>query len=462
MASAELTYTCGFPGGPQPVAVQVSAGLPVTSSTGSVIQPEDVTVSLTLPRTFLADFLGTGAKQVSGVTQLLTEVTQRGETTEVPWQNLAIAETTVAADDDVRVRATGAVPTITPRSSGDIAFTLGQLDLELVTDPADGTAAAQPSFPVSCKPAEGGPVELGTVRVPAGAVETPSGSTAVEPPGPEISPPGRRSQKATAGEGEVPLGKALPPEGCYFPPGMEPKPVPPPTGGISGSGYMGGYSNAEKLNGAMLFKDPGFLNLRMNYALSANLVCSDDTATWLMTDATLDYHGKPQMPPTEATFLTFGFMPTTAKVEMTLDGKIDIATMAWRKRDPDMRFRETTIAAADMSVRLYDVKVNGVPLDVGSQCRTARPMRLNLRGDGATGGRPPKPPSGYTVVGGGPLTGYAEVPPFSGCGVTEDLDSVFTASVSGKGNYVKMTQAPLCVESNPKSVCPPTKPTPER
>ncbi|MFF1911632.1 DUF6801 domain-containing protein [Streptomyces sp. NPDC058239] len=459
VVEADLTYSCGFSAGPQPVAVRVTAGLPVTSSAGSVIQPEEVSVSLTLPRAPLAEFLGTGSKQVSGVTQLVTEVTQRGESTEVSWQGLRIAETTVGAQDDLSVRATGAVPTITPRSSGDIAFTVGQLDLELTTE-ATGDDTATPSvLPVSCKPAADQPVELGTVGVPSGAVDTPPGSEAPQVPVPGIVSPGR-PEAAAAGDDEIVPGKVQPPEGCYFPKGQEPVPLPPPNGSRPGSGYMAGYSNAEKLNGAMLFKDPGYLVLRLNYMMGINLVCPDDSATWLMTDGKVDYNGKPQMPPTEATFLTFGFMPTTAKVELSLDGKIDIATISWRKRTPDNRFRETTTAAADMWVRLYDVKVNGEPLEVGPQCRSARPMRLVLKGDGVTGRQ--LPPSGYTVNDGGPLTGYAEIPPFSGCGVTEDLDSLFTASVSGKGNYVKMTQAPLCVEGNPKSICPPLKPTPER
>lgn len=463
VVEAGLTYSCGFASGPQPVAVRVTAGLPVTSSAGTVIQPEDVSVWLTLPRASLADFLGTGPKRVSGVTQLVTEVTQRGESTEVSWQDLRIAETAVGAEGDVPVRATGAVPTITPRSSGDIVFTVGQLDLELSMEPAEGEATAPSVLPVSCRPAADQVVELGTVGVPAGAVETPSDSTVADPPGLGIVSPRQQPQAAAPGDDEIVPGKVQPPEGCYFPPGREPKPLPPPAGSKNGNGYMGGYSNAEKLNGAMLFKDPGHLVLRMNHMLGTFLTCPEDptdTASWLMTDGTLDYNGKPQMPPTEATFLTFGFMPTTAKVEMTLDGKIDIATMGWLKRNPAGRTRETTIAAADMWVRLYDVKVNGQPLDVGPQCRSARPMRLQLRGDGLTGRQ--LPPSGYTVNSGGPLTGYAEIPPFSGCGVTEDLDSLFTASVSGKGNYVKMTQAPLCVEGNANTPCPPPKPTPER
>ncbi|MFE7108775.1 DUF6801 domain-containing protein [Streptomyces sp. NPDC057575] len=458
VVGTDLTYACGFPAGVQPVAVHVAAGLPVTSSAGTVIQPEDVSVSVTLPRAALAEFLGTGSPRVTGTTQLLTDVTQRGDATEVPWQGLRIAETDVAADGDVSLQAAGEVPTITPRSSGDIVFTAGQLDLELSTVPADDADGTTTTLPVSCKPADGQALELGTVGVPDGTVETPPGSTVPDPAGTGIISPGARPAAMVAGDDEVVPGKVQPPEGCSFLPGQEPKPS--ATGGIPGSGYMAGYSNANKLNGAMLFKEPGLLDLKMNYMVSSGLMCPEDRAAWLMTKGTLDYQGKPQMPPTEATFLTFGFMPTTAKVEMTLEGDVDIATMGWSKKTPERRARETTITAADLWVRLYDVKVNGEPLDVGPQCRSARPMRLQLRGDGLTGGG--LPPSGYTVSNGGPLTGYADIPPFSGCGATEDLDSLFTASVSGKGNYVKMTQAPLCVPSNPKSPCPPGKPTPER
>jgi hypothetical protein len=53
------------------------------------------------------------------------------------------------------------------------------------------------------------------------------------------------------------------------------------------------------------------------------------------------------------------------------------------------------------------------------------------------------------------------VPPFTGCGVGENLDPIFNATISGPGNFVKLTQGTLCTP-NSGSGCPPTVPKPLR
>jgi hypothetical protein len=50
----------------------------------------------------------------------------------------------------------------------------------------------------------------------------------------------------------------------------------------------------------------------------------------------------------------------------------------------------------------------------------------------------------YTVNTGGPLTGTTTIPPFSGCGVGEDLDPLLNASISGPDNFMKLTQGVPC------------------
>ena len=86
------------------------------------------------------------------------------------------------------------------------------------------------------------------------------------------------------------------------------------------------------------------------------------------------------------------------------------------------------------SIQVENVLVNGTPLDVGSDCHTVRPFPLVLTG---------KPP--YELQTGGVLNGTITVPPFTGCGVGENLDPIFNASVSGPGNFVQLTQGSLCV-----------------
>jgi hypothetical protein len=112
-------------------------------------------------------------------------------------------------------------------------------------------------------------------------------------------------------------------------------------------------------------------------------------------------------------------------------------------------FTYSVTATSQLSARIHDVKVNGVPLDVGPNCRTATPINATL-----TGGTPQ-----YTdILKGGPLSGTVEIPPFSGCGVTENLDPLLTGTVSGPGNRVEVVQGTLCVPADPRSPCPPLIP----
>lgn len=128
-AEADVAYTCDLPSGAQPVAVHIAAELPVTTSIGTAIRPRDVALSFELPRSVLSASPGAEPVAVSGSARMLTEVSQRGESTEVPWQGLEIPEFPLPATGDLSLRATGEVPTITPRSSGDVLFALGQLDV---------------------------------------------------------------------------------------------------------------------------------------------------------------------------------------------------------------------------------------------------------------------------------------------------------------------------------------------
>ena len=53
------------------------------------------------------------------------------------------------------------------------------------------------------------------------------------------------------------------------------------------------------------------------------------------------------------------------------------------------------------------------------------------------------------------------IPPFTGCGVSEDLDPLITGLVSGGGNFVKLTQGSICTLTGSNNGCPPEEPTPE-
>ncbi|MFD7496043.1 DUF6801 domain-containing protein [Streptomyces sp. NPDC059832] len=453
VAESRFGYSCTSASGRHEADVTVSVELPLSSPVGAAVQPEQVRLGLALAPELLGELPEGAQPELSGVARLETAVTQNGVSADVMWEGLQIPESTITPEQDVAVEATGAVPTVTPRSSGAMVFTAGKLQLDLVVRAADAGPADPAVISVSCTADADQSAELGTVEVPA-SPDGPVTGTPDPDSGGGASP--KVEARSTDTEEQAKATEVEPPElpGCKLFYG----PISVPATGAHG--YMAGYANVNKQKAAMEFRDPAHLRLQLQ-SMFAAYTCPTGGLTWIHSEGTMDYNGKPQMPPARSTFLTFGFMPTTATVEMSITDPINIETVYQSVQDPVTKRRaETTTSTAHVSVRLYDVKVNGTPLDVGPNCRTVRPMELVLTGKGSTGLNVPD--EGYTVKSGGPLTGYSDVPPFSGCGATEDLDNVFTASVSGTGNYTKMMQGPLCVNNVPLHCPEPPKPKPER
>ncbi|MET9800521.1 DUF6801 domain-containing protein [Streptomyces sp. NPDC006368] len=473
---ASFAYRCDLPGGPQRADVRVAAVFPRQVAVGRPVRPADVRVAVHLPARAVAELTGPGAASTSGAVGMTGRVTQGDDTAELPWSQLTAADSAIPPSGAHTVEATGAVPTVTASASGVLTFSAGPVTLDLLLRKADNTPTTPPGLSVGCAPEANQDMTIArvTVRPVPGtgghpsppAVDDPSGGTddgsgdgpgdgagdgsghgpgdGGARPGPDTTPPDRAGKEPgrTAGRADE----------CVENP-------PTPQEPVASHGYLAGYANVRKLGSAMFVKDPGFMKVNMAKATQIYQCPRDDGLIFTMySDATFDHKGKPQLPPARSTFLTFGFMPTTATVELTLDAPLEIATGSYFS--PEGQFSEVTKATGKLWVRLYDVDVNGTPLDVGPACRTARPMELTLTGRGSydAEGRP----HGYTVVTGGPLTGTATIPEFTGCGATEDLDRLFTASLSGSGNHTRMTQGVLCSPGQPQYCPDPPKPKPER
>ena len=216
-----------------------------------------------------------------------------------------------------------------------------------------------------------------------------------------------------------------------------------------GCAYVVGFSNVQKLGGAAFINDPGQNPTITSLAVGPRVVYdfgdgTDPAATYLEVDSL----GSFDPPPSAATFLTFGFMPTTATMDLSPTTPLTIVTAG--QLLPPYEKPTLTRIYGGMMLRISDVKVNGTPLAVGPRCRTTRPIDLELTGTDPD----------YTVQTGGPLYGSITIPPFTGCGADEDLDPLFTGSISGGGNLLKFTQGPLCDPVN--EGCPgPVVPVPQ-
>lgn len=453
-----LRYACPFPSGPEEVDVAVSAVLPTSVRTGEEIRPDQVSVDVTLPPTALARFRGLDTGTLSAVARLTVRNTVGDRSADASWQELTAPPVPLPDEGQLALTATGDVPTVAFGSPGRATLAPDALALSLSSRTADGEPTEPPGLDVACEPVPGQEPELAAITVrgdtdPTAPAPRPGESDSAPEPKPtrpdEGLPPTAREKIDALTDERL---EALADED----PGSCPIEIPPEWVMTTAETYAAGYANAAKLDGAAAL-GPAFMKVVLNKRY-INDSCASTVD--VSSEVNFDYEGRRQLPPTKATFLSYGFMPTTAT--MTLEQVGPPAAIHTHTVTNTPTYPEETTVTAQLVMRLSDVKVNGVPLDVGPDCRTERPFEQVLRGYGQS-----YPPAGYLVAFGGSLTGYAHIPPFEGCGVGEDLDPIFTSAISSPGkkadNYTKMTQAPLCVATNPEGPdCPPRVPDPER
>ncbi|MEV3853273.1 DUF6801 domain-containing protein [Streptomyces sp. NPDC050095] len=465
-SAAVLDYDCALPasgqadepatGAPATTArstvhasVKVATQLPTTAVVGKPIQPGPVQVAADLPRADLAAVLPTGTTDVTSEATLGVHVRQNKASADATWSGLDGTGTVPAEGAQMRLAHMGDVATITVGSPGDVELVAGELTLRITP------AASGDPVTVSCTPSQGDEALLARVLVPgddhpsgAPSTGTSRGTTGdrreadgidvapqpTTPTGAETCPPDRP-------EGDLDLSQVPPPL-----PGTVLRP-PVKLPGQPVCAYAVGYGTVRKLDGSMVINDPARTPALMN--VNANVQTTFKQSGPFYTR--LDSLAEVDLPDAESTFLGFEFAPVTAKVTFET-GKLTISTGTIGDIPNGKPF---AVATFFQSLRIHDVKVNGTPLDVGPDCRTSQPYRATLRGDFSKGG-------GYKdVLHGGILSGLVDIPAFSGCvGASgENVNALFTASISGPGNLVTMNQATVCA---PKSAgaqgCPPVIP----
>jgi hypothetical protein len=462
-AVATLAYACRFPAGTYKVGARLTASYPATALAGRTVRPASLSLAVTVPAAPLAG-LGPPGAPVTIAARLATS--GLGENAPaVVWASLAApAAPLPAAGQDLvgaPLRPAGPLPALSADRAGRMTVTAGTLTL--VFTPR-GTATATPSA-------------TPTATATATATATPSASASPSPARAPVTAAcalehGQDAALATIAVRGAPASQAatasspcppLPRGGLKLNPELPKPPKPPPGSTVTfpppqdhACAYITGYADVRKLHGAALV-GPGLINVSVGVRLVVNL-----GKNYFQEDSVgqLDYevcrlshrhrtcevmHG---FPPATATFLDFGFMPVTATLQLTEIGTLNIYGVGTGFA------LSTNTSWALMDLRISDVKVNGKRLNVGSRCETSKPLLIGLTGFG-TGPHP------YSLSGGGPLTGYVAIPPFTHCGVNENLDDLITGSVSGNGNYSEFTQGPLC-DLIQGQVCPPQRPRPLR
>jgi hypothetical protein len=417
--SADIGYRCKFPAATYSVSTQVADAVPASATVGKPIQPSGMQLTLRLPQAAAGYLRSLGATMVSASESLTVIATFGGMAVPAQWSAKTSAADALPDSGSLALAATGSAPPTTVRSPGTLTFTATGLDLALTLH--RGTAASPVTVHAACLPNSDASAQLASIVVSRADAS--------------------QSRSATPSSGKK--------HGSKFPAHCGDIPVKPP--GIAMCGYIDGYSDVRKLYGAEKL-GPGLINIDFAYK---GIFRPGERIEYSWGE--LYYKGRKQLPPARNTFLSFRFVPVTATLNLIEVGRINIISVSGTVAPP---YPINVTATMKVSIRLSGVTVNGKPLNVGPGCRTKEVTKLTLFGHGTN----TFPPTGYTVSTGGPLAGMLTIPPFTDCGVTENLDPLLTGTISGPGNYVKMTQGELCAPSLPPadSTCPPPVPKPIR
>ncbi|WP_329179532.1 DUF6801 domain-containing protein [Streptomyces sp. NBC_01477] len=511
-----LGYECRFASGAQDVTVALTQDYPGGAAVGKPIQPGALKAVVTIPRAGVTAMLPAPAATLSGSAALTVHVSQGTSTADAPWPGLTAPGVPADGTDDVRLAFGGTVPPLSVTAPGAVAFEAGDLALTLhpVAAPtapptapatpaptASGTATgfgtssgrataagsippALPDITGDCSPKSGQDTLLATVRA-AGDPTGPTGSptpgtdgpgtptasgTAPAGTSPAAPPAGKRNSTITvhtpvlSDKNDCPPAPTGDPDPAIIaeqakqrPPGATVYPAPgdPPIERLSQCGFITGLSNVAKLNGAAVINDLNAPDPPLADITTVGSVFSFDNPDQPYVE--LDSVASFDIPPAKSTFLTYGFMPTTATMRLTTRGVMTVITTGI-----GAELYVTTIYGKD-DLRLTDVKINGQPMDVGSACRTVAPINLKLVGTNRSGLDGVVSPTDYAIQQGGPIKqDDLYIPPFTGCrsATGENLDALFTSAISGSGNSLNLIQGPLCAPLADPTYCNPAIPYP--
>lgn len=388
-------------------------------------------------------------------------------TTAAPTPTTATPTATASGDAPAQGATAGSAPADPAAGAGTAVFGIGTETSPARRQPSPAPAATPGAglgdVTGTCTPRPGAPAVLGTVPLAAAdpTPGLPGAAGGASATGRTPAPAG-----APAGPRHDPVITAVPPPhsglhdcpdppkgdpdpaiiaGLHRPPGaiVSPGPGDPPFPPFSQCGFITGYANVKQLHGASLVNDlaqhPRLANI-VQKGTAADF-SSDDPAQWYFE---IDSIAQLDLPPSRSSFLVYGFLPATAEFELRPRGLMTVITLG----SGALGTISTTTVYGQEDLRLYDVSLDGTPMDVGPDCHTVTPLDIRLVGyDRSSLTGVPTRPQDYSVQTGGPLAqDDLSIPRFAGCGSHgEDFDALLTSAVSGGGNSLNLIQGPLCV-----------------
>ncbi|MEU5991365.1 hypothetical protein ABZ806_20550 [Spirillospora sp. NPDC047418] len=457
---ADMRLVCSDESGAHQVGLRIETTAPSSGIAGQPIQLGTVKVDVALPpelvKVVRTDSLGgsaappmtsatpspTAPPALSGVAEMRVAIHEPGRDQHAGWPAFALATAPSRGDGVVHLTGSGVAPPVVPQSPGGLSWSAREMDLSLVTG---GTAAEQGAVQTALHCAAEKEFGLGTVRVGRGneaavpsALSAPSSQPAASQenlctPTPA---PGEDPRYAVNHEDAGLEQIYQSPE-----PPKNPKPIelyqPGTMYCIKGAGFV----NAKKVGNAV----------PISVESSARFSTANFFSSPVLGPNYRELRGYSvnRTYPTPATVLGFGFMPTRAvaeAVQVGAPGKENPITGNLRliqqfdhaKLMPGIA-PDQLRASSYVRIKAVEAQVNGVPLDLGDECMTSSTLfkASAFLGNLRTGILNFDEGETLTVDG-------LEIPSFSGCGVTEDLSPILTASVSGSGNYASVETGHWC------------------
>ncbi|MBP2325492.1 hypothetical protein JOF56_005877 [Kibdelosporangium banguiense] len=410
-----LRGTCELaPIGNHVVTAELSLTLPTTVPVGTAVQPTDVKLKVLFQPETVTALREKEIASIEGIAGVGLQATADAKPVLLPARGL-LPKTDLPATGELAVELPAKVDTkITGSKPGKITFTLGPLELLL----AQVKTLEEPTgevTPVVCVPDPAQDTAVGSVSVLRPTAQT------IEP----STPPSSSSKPLAPNKVPDIKQRADKPRIQQEEPPAEPCTGEIPPGSYSFWSYydISGRSEIKKLKSGINL-GPGYLSSLLYFWSEGefgDIYCGG-------------VFGDLRWPTASGSFVAFGFVPTTADVTVIPVGKAEGRV-----------YNGVFTGTAKVHLRLSNVRVNGTKLPVGPNCQTAEPVVLNLK---SVLGE-------WDVLAGGTMQTEMTIPAYSGCGVTDDLDPLFTGLISGPGNLTKLTFSAANICFPPEEECAP-------
>ncbi|WP_331477349.1 DUF6801 domain-containing protein [Amycolatopsis sp. CA-230715] len=386
-ASAVVPATCPLPDGPAGVTTGLTATFPQTTGPGHAVEVSGAGAELVLPEPAVAALKAWGVTTFEGAVDGSLVVRQGTAAEEVALAPIKIPLTKLPASGEFRLPLDAAVPPVKATGGGDVTFEVTNLAPTLKLHAVRDKSLVEKD--VSCTAEPGSPRKLATVGMLA-----------------DDKAPGR----IEPGAPQQPSARvALADDPPYNFPKTE------PTGWLRYALWIDDSTTTIKKLGSQVKFGRG-------------------TFDSVVQIATSKVRGNFGLPPTSSYFVPFRITPATSDVEVV---QTEEAVGSIQVKFPTSPV-DITIKA---NVVVRNAKVDGVPLDVGPNCRTATPVNIHLKQEIDL--RPPK--SGGKPT---PVSTTYEIPPFAGCQGSEDVSKLLTGLISGPDNPLTMTLNVRCTPAD--------------